>query len=150
MAVVNRTLDASEQRKIISNSIASTSFLISGVTNHIGLVPWPGVIEAGQIAVEGVSGSPAYTLKVARFIAGTGFTVIVVGSSNAPVTFGTSGGMASGLSLPAAGSTLLNVLANDLLILQTLGGTGAAAEKLSVSVVIRPIQDIKTHFGLSV
>lgn len=146
MAVVNRTLDASEQRKVISNTITSTSFLINGVTNMIGLVPFNGVIDTGMLAVEGVSGSPAYSLKVARFIAGTGFTVIVVGSSNLPVAIGTSGPI--GLSLPASGSTLNNVLANDVLLLHALGGTGAAAEKLTVSVVVRPVQDIKTHFGV--
>lgn len=149
MAVINRALDASEQRKIIAAKYVATE-LTNGLTNHIGFVPWPGVIDAGQIAVEGVSGAPAYVLGVARFIVGTGFTLIVVGSSQVPPALGTSGVMGSGLSLPASGSTLLNVLANDLLMLSTLGGTGAAATKVSVSVVVKPIQDIKTHFGLSV
>lgn len=147
MAIVNRALDASEQRKVIGARYGAAE-LTNGITNMIGLVPFPGVIDSGQIAVDGVSGSPAYVLKVARFIAGTGFTVIVVGSSQAPPALGTSGVMGSGLSLPASGSTLLNVLANDILLLQTLGGTGAAANHVSVSVIVRPIQDIKQHFGV--
>lgn len=154
MAIINRTQDASEQRKVMQVALGAVA---TGVTNVIGVVPYPAVLDEAQIVAYGLSGSPSYALNVDRFIAGTGFTTIVLGtgSSNTPAAFGTSGAGsfgtslfgASGMILAAAGSTLLNLLPNDVLVL-TSGGSNAAAKAVVCAVAIRPIQDVKAHFGL--
>lgn len=154
MAVVNRTLDATEQRKIMSVAVSGTSGIpiITGTTLLIGVVPWPCTLDAGQLACFGQSGAPTVALAVQRFIPGTGATsyVIATGTSNLPPAFGTSGVGISAMILPAAGSTLLNLLANDVLHLVVAGGAGAACTGIVGSLVLKPIQDIKTNFGLTV
>lgn len=151
MAVVNRTLDTSEQYKVIQcgwqQSGTTTVAVVTGMTLALGVVPWPSVLAAGQLYAQGVSGSPTYQLVVKRFIAGSGYTAFNVGSANAGVDFGVSGVPVAGMSLPAAGSTLLNLLANDWLMINT-GGANSAAQMVEAAVVLRPIQDIKINFGL--
>lgn len=153
MAVVNRTLDPSEQRKTMSCSVNGSSGIVipTGATFVVGIVPWPCTLDAGQLVALGVSNSPTCALSIARFIPGAGLTtyVIATGTSNLVPAFGTSGVGISAMILPAAGSTLLNLLANDVLQL-TFAGTNAAATFLNVAVVLKPIQDIKVHFGLTV
>lgn len=154
MGIVNRTNDATEQRKSFDLIAAATA---TGVTLTVGLVPWPCVLDVAQLAIWGASGAPSFALAVNRFIAGTGFTTIVLatGTSNIPAEFGTSGPGAfgaslfgaSGMVIAAAGSTLLNLLQNDLLTLTT-GVANTAVKGLAVSVALRPIQDIKVFYGL--
>jgi hypothetical protein len=151
MAIINRTLDASEQRKILSCSVNGSSgiAIITGSTAVLGIVPWPCTLDAGQIVAFGVSNAPTCALSVNRFIPGSGQTtyVIATGTSNLPPAFGTSGVGISGMILPASGSTLLNLLANDVLQL-TFAGTNAAATFLNVTLVLKPIQDQKVNFGI--
>jgi hypothetical protein len=142
MAVVNRTLDPSEQKKVLEFAIGA---LATGITIPAFQVPFNSVLSGGQIAAFGLSGSPTYQLAVQRFIPGTGATAFTIGSANAPLAYGTSG--AFGLSLPAAGSTLLNLLANDVLTV-TSGASNAAVTGLNIGIVLRPLQDIKTQFGV--
>lgn len=147
MAVVNRTLDASQQKhgEISGRFVAAD--LVNGVTRMIGIVETPCVVTGGQMAVSGISGAPAYSIVVSRFVVGTGYTTFTLGTSQIPVELGTSGVLTSGLSLPASGSTLLNLQANDVLLLRTNGGTGAAAVDMSLKIIVRPIQDVKQYFG---
>lgn len=153
MAIVNRTLDASEQRKTMSMSANGSSgiVIITGSTFVVGVVPYACTLDAGQLVAFGVSNSPTCALSVNRFIVGSGQTtyVIATGTSNLVPAFGTSGVGISAMILPAAGSTLLNLLPNDVLQL-TFAGTNAAATFLNVALVLKPIQDVKTHFGLTV
>lgn len=146
MAVVNRALDTTQQKEMISANFSAAQ-LVNGSSAPLGIVHTPSVVTGGQMALGGVSGAPAYSIVVHRFIAGSGVTAIVLCSSQVIIGYGTSGALPSGLSLPASGSTLLNLQANDYLYLLAHGGTGAAANFLSVSVVLRPLQDIKKHFG---
>jgi hypothetical protein len=154
MAIVNRSKDASEQRVVFSQNYAATA---TSVTLSIGIVPYPCTLDEAQVVGWGLSGAPSYALAVNRFIAGTGFTTIVLGTgtSNIIAEFGTSGAGSfgtslfgsSGMVLAAAGSTLLNLVANDLLTV-TSGVANTAVKALSVEVVLRPTQDIKNHFGM--
>jgi hypothetical protein len=139
MAILNRTLDQSQQRAVMS---AAAGAVATGVTGVIGVVPYPCFMEAGEIAAFGISGTPNYAVVVNRFIPGAGATAITVavGTSNAPLAFGTSGAIAMAISA----STQL--LANDVLMYQS-GGTTSAVTGLAIGVVLRPIQDIKIHFG---
>jgi hypothetical protein len=154
MAIVNRSKDASEQRVVFMQNYAATA---TALTLTLGIVPYPCTLDEAQIAAWGLSGAPSYALAVNRFITGTGFTTIVLatGTSNIVGEFGTSGAGAfgtslfgsSGMVLAASGSTLLNLVANDLLTLTT-GVANTAVKGLSVEVVLKPTQDIKTHFGM--
>lgn len=150
MSVLNRTLDITEQRKVLGLPNLKAADLTNGITSVIGVVPWPCVLDSAQIAMTGISGAPNYQINVDRFIAGTGFTTIILatGTSNTPPAYGTSGVGISGMILAPTGSTLLNLLANDMLMLTTGGGVAAAAKAASVSVVLIPLQDSKVHFGI--
>lgn len=143
MATTNRALDASEQKKSVW---AYNGPLATGVTAIVHHVEWPSVLVAGQVAAFGISGSPTAQLVINRFIVGTGFTAISIGSANALPAYGTSGVPVAGVSLPASGSTLNNLLANDILLVLT-GGANSAVTGLSVNLVLQPIQDVKAFFG---
>jgi hypothetical protein len=143
MAIVNRSLDASEQRKVIQVVAGAVATGVSGI---IGVVPWPCTLDAGEIAAFGLSGAPNYGLILNRFVVGAGVTAITiaVGTSNIPLAYGTSGGWS--MVLPASGSTLLSLQANDVLMFQS-GVANTAVTGLAVSVVLKPIQDIKINHG---
>ncbi len=146
MAIINRALDVSEQRKTFDAKAGATA---NGVTGILCTVPWASVLDGAQVAAFGLSGAPTVTLKVNRFIIGAGVTAFAVSGAEAVAAFGTSGVLARGMSLLASGNTLLNLLPNDVIMWEAGGGTGAAATGYSVSIVLRPLQDIKTHFKLS-
>lgn len=169
MSVFNRSKDVSEQRErfyipmngnvgIATGTSTWTGVIPTGVTMTAMIVPYPCTIDEAQISAWGLSGTPQYTLAVNRFIAGTGFTTwnIAQGTSNTPAAYGTSGAGAFGTStlgwsgmvfLNAAGSTLNNLVANDLLTVTT-GGANTAAVSVCVGIVLKPIQDVKVNFGL--
>lgn len=143
MAIVNRTLDASEQRKSFTANFAATA---TGLTLPILEVPFNSTLDAVQLAAFGLSGAPTYALRVQRFIVGTGLTVIAGGATTAtPPEFGTSGILT--MSLATSGSTLLNLLAGDVLTITT-GAADTAVKSLSVGICIKAVQDIKTTNGV--
>lgn len=154
MAIVNRTLDPSEQKKVFEIVGAATG---TGVTLNLGIVPYQANLIGGQVAAWGVSGSPTFQLQVQRFIAGTGYTSITVatGTSNIVAEFGTSGPGSFGTSLfgssglvcASVGSTLMQLQANDLLVVQS-GGSNSAVKGFALAVVIQPTVDVKYNFGL--
>ena len=148
MAVINRTKDVTEQRRTF---LYSAGAFATGVTAIVAQVPWPCVLESGQIAAFGLSGAPNYALYVNRFIPGTGATAILVatGTSNVPSAFGTSGVAGTGSSgiVMAWGSTLLNLLPNDVLMVQS-GVANTAVTGLAITLVARPTQDVRVHFGI--
>lgn len=156
MAIVNRTLDITEQKKNLSYQINTAAQLITGVTSALGIVPWPGVFYGGQMAVTGVSGAPTYQVSVLRFIAGAGATtwILATGTSNVGHEYGTSGAGAaagnSGMNCLSSASTLAILQANDLLYVVAAGGSGAAALSLVLNFVIAPTADIKYSYGLGI
>mgnify|MGYP003343490355 CR=1 FL=1 len=75
--------------------------------------------------------------------------VVATGTSNVPSAFGTSGVAgtgASGIVMPW-GSTLMSLLPNDV-IMVTSGVANTAVTGLAITLVAKPVQDIKVHFGL--
>lgn len=148
MPIINRGKDASEQRKVFEYKAGAFA---TGVTAIVAHIPYPCVLEQGQIAAFGLSGAPNYALVINRFIAGAGATAITIatGTSNVPSAFGTSGVAATGASgiNMLWGSTLANLMPNDVIMVQS-GVANTAVTGLAVSLVVRPIQDIKVHFGL--
>jgi len=148
MAVINRTKDVTEQRQVFRIRDGAVA---TGVTGIVAQIPFPCVLESGQIAAFGLSGAPNYALVLNRFIAGAGATAITIatGTSNVPSAFGTSGVAGTGTSgiVMPWGSTLLNLLPNDVIMYQS-GVANTAVTGLAISLVVRPTQDIKVHFGL--
>ena len=148
MGIINRTKDTTEQRRHFTYNAGAFA---TGVTATVAHIPYPCVLEMGQIAAFGLSGAPNYALTLNRFIAGAGATAIVLatGTSNVPSAFGTSGVAATGSSgiNMLWGSTLMNLLPNDV-VMVTSGVANTAVTGLAITLVVRPIQDIKVYFGL--
>lgn len=145
MSVHNRTLGDDEQRKALyfNQNVALTS----GETGVLKMIPFPCVLQGAQIAAFSVASNVNLLLTVSRFIPGTGFTTFNIGSTFAPPSFGTSGVPASGVSLPAAGNTLLILTANDVVGYQVGGGATAAIFGLAGCLVVKPLQDVKVFIG---
>lgn len=143
MAIVNRSLDPSEQRKVFE---AAYGAVATGVTVFVCAVPFNSTLDGIRVAAAGLSGSPTYAMTVQRFITGAGLTAITGGATTlTAVAFGTSG--IQSMVMAASGSTLLNLLAGDVIAL-TSGAANTAVTNLSVSAVIKAVQDIKTSFGI--
>lgn len=142
MAITNQALDVSLAKKTVEFGFGA---LATGVTQIIWQVAYPCTLNAAQVAAFGLSGAPNVALLNNRFIPGAGLTVMTVatGTSNVVVAFGTSGVGASGLNI---GASFTQLLANDVLILQT-GVANAAVTGLSGNIVITPIQDTTTYLG---
>lgn len=143
MAICNRGLDASEQKRTFSNSFPLTG---TGVTLPILMVPFNSELQAARLSAVGLSGAPTFDLRIQRFIAGAGVTILNPGTTTLTATaVGTSG--IQTVLLAASGSSLVQLLAGDLLTLTT-GAANTACAALSVAVVIQALQDIKTQFGV--
>jgi hypothetical protein len=144
MAIVNANLDTSEQRVPFSINVGAVA---NGASGIVCPIPYPCSLDAVQITAFGISGAPNFSLVVNRFISGSGMTAITVavGTSNLARAYGTSGSKA--MVLPAIGSTLTQLQANDVLMF--LGGATSsdAVANLSLSLVLRPISDVTKFFG---
>lgn len=140
MGIINRTMDASEQKESLK---FNTSALATGVEVVVGPIERACTISDAKISVIGVSGTPHYALKAMRFVAGTGGSTFAIGTSFAPTAFGTSGVLS--FSLPATGSSLLQLQKGDMLVL-TSGGSNAAVTALALDIVVQNSQDIKTWY----
>lgn len=141
MGIINRTNDVSEQKE----SIKITAALPVNGTEYISAPMERAVtITDCKASLLGISGAPTVFLRGLRFIAGTGGSSFAIGSSFAVTAFGTSGYLS--YSLPASGSTLLNLQKGDCVVVVMGGGTGAAATSVTVDLVVQNIQDIKTWY----
>src|SRR6478735_5869401 len=144
MPIINREKDITEQRDLFDYAVQGTA---TGAT-YLCPIPYAGLAVGGFQANIGLSGSPVHSFAISRFVVGAGTTLIGLGvtitasgfgtSGGQMFTFGTSGGVGSTLG---AGVTLL---ANDLIIMNTAGANAAVAQ-CSTTLVVRCLQDFKTH-----
>jgi len=151
MPLINRDKDQSEQREVYAINLTSSvngasagltqPGVITGVTYPLCTIPFPATLVAVEEAVWGLSGTPTHSLWIYRFAGG--FTSIQIGASLNPTAFGTSGALAC--SLYAAATYPLQT--GDQLALYALG-TNAACAQAQVTVVVKALQDIKSHFGV--
>lgn len=146
MGITNRANNASQQR-VPLNFIDNVG-LTSGQTGVLAYVPFPCVLNAAQVAAFSIASAPNLLLTVSRFIVGAGVTTWNLGSTFLPNSFGTSGVLGSGISLPASGSTLNILTANDVLGFVVGGGSTAAIYGLAGCFVVEPIQDSRVFLGL--
>jgi len=138
MGIINRTLADSEQKKQMDQVISTTK---TAVSYPIYRAPCAMVISDARSAMMGISGTPTSTLQIQRFVAGAGLTTIAISGALTVTAQGTSGPQQ--YSLPAAGSSLLNLSAGDVVV-ATQGGANAGADALYVALVVSSLQDIRT------
>lgn len=137
MGIINRTNDVSEQKESL---MLKTGAQVNTNEFAVATVERPQVITAIQTVGFGVSGAPTGILRVTRF----GGASYFVGSTFLVPNVGVSGPL--GVSLPATGSSLLNLQKNDLVTVLFGGGTGAASQSAVVDIVVQNIADIKTWY----
>ena len=141
MGIINRTMDASEQKEAIKISVLApvngSEVLIPPFERNV-------TISDAKVSLLGISGAPTVHLRGLRFIAGTGGSSFAIGSSFAVTAFGTSGYLS--YSLPASGSTLLNLQKGDCISVIFGGGTGAACTTATLELVVQNVADIKTWY----
>lgn len=143
MAIVNRDLDASEQRSVLN--FRSTAQINTGATHLVALMPYAGSIQSARAVGLGLSGAPIVNFQIQRFAGGN--TVIACGISGLVLNaFGTSGVLGySGLA--AQGSTLLNFQAGDMLLME-FSGANTAALTVVAEIVVKKTQDIVSMNGV--
>ena len=152
MAIVNRDLDSSQQTAVLNCAIYSslsagasagvvTPGVQTGKTYVLANIGSPAQLVAAAAGAYGVSGSLATSLWIYRFAGG--FTSIAVGQTLAVQGYGTSG--LQGISC-FAGSTFL--LQNGDQVALYAQGANAACDSITVSLVVKALQDIKTSFGV--
>lgn len=140
MGIINRTQDLSEQKEMLENSVLGQT---TGVVYPIGIISRPQTLADAKCSTLGLSLAPTVTLGIQRVTGLAGVTLIPISTALVQVAFGTSGFQT--FSLPAAGSTLLNLQKGDLLTI-TAGGSTAGASSAMIDVVVQNSQDIKTWY----
>lgn len=139
MPNINRTDDASQQQEILT--ISNQVLTVNGATLYCStVVPRAQTIQSIQTTCFGISGAPQALLGCLRFANSTSF---VIGSTALIPSYGVSGYMSYSLQ---GGTTALQLQKGDVLVLQQLGGTGAATLAVSVDIVVKNTQDIKTWY----
>lgn len=140
MAIVNRDLDASQQKDVIN--FRSGAAVATGASLNAAVIAFPCALQSVAAYATGVSNAMQVAFNIQRFAGGA--TVIALGVSNLVlVNFGTSGILGfSGLAAP--GSTLLNLQQGDVLNLVTSVANGNALD-LVVNFVVKKLQDIVAH-----
>lgn len=141
MAIVNRDLDNTEQRETLNGQIQAA---VTGVTYCVAQVAYPAQLISAWVSGRGLSGTPHLSMWLHRFTPGSGFTSIVMGSTVALPSFGTSGGITFNVS--AAGVTYPLQTGDQLVIYTQAANT--AADQISSSLVVEALQDIKTAYGV--
>ena len=150
MGILNRTMDVSEQKEVYSQVFASGGVggsMIAGIGSTLQLAPLPspGTLQAAIVSCQGASVAATSSLEIFRFIPGAGVTTISgLGASFTIPAMGVSGYLS--VSLVAAGSTLLNLLAGDQVQMRTGANTCVLP---SLSIVVKKTQDIVARFGSS-
>ena len=140
MSVINRTLDVSEQQE---NLVLSEKLAVATDALYVYHVPRPMQLQSINVAASGISGSPVGLVEIQRFVVGAGLTTIPVGNSLAIAAIGTSG--VQSVSLPAAGSSLLELQKDDILNV-AISGADSGADNLIISAVVKNLQDIKSWY----
>lgn len=143
MAISNRDLDASEQRKIVHQVIGA---IATGVTRYVMQVAQPCVLEQVRAAATGVSNAMTLQVSVDRFVPGAGLTNIAgMATALVLVNLATSGPQAAVLA--ASGSTLLALQSGDIVKVVSAVASGNATD-LAVSLVLKSSQDIRSFYGV--
>lgn len=140
MANINRTDDVSQQKDLIQQNLGA---MATGATFPVHKAPRVQVITDAKFSAVGSSGSPTHTLVLQRFVVGAGLTTITISGALASQNMSTSGSQT--FSLPAVGSSLLQLASGDILTVLSGGANSAVANAL-LDVVVQNVQDIKPWY----
>lgn len=148
MAIVNRDLGQTEQMRTLASVLSTSVAASAGSSFHAAQVPYPCTLMGIDVAANSVSGAPVISCDIKRW-SGAGVTTIAnVGQSLTVTAHGISTAYQS-MSMAAAGSTLLNLQAGDVIVInQNFSGGSVAAGNMVVTAVVQAIQDFKQSFGL--
>lgn len=145
MAISNRDLDTSEKKKAFSVTLGKKSNPnVTSSTLMLGTIPFRSELTALSVAGFGLSGAPQIELRIQRFIAGAGGTLMAPGISAIVPEMGVSGPV--GVSLPASGNTLIQLLPGDQLVALT-AVANTSTDSMTVGYVLKALQDFKADFG---
>lgn len=133
MAIVNRSKDTSEQKRDVSVNIEDT---VTSTDSHVYHAPHALEIQSALGLAEGLSGTPTAQLKIQRFVTGAGETQIAIGPALTLQSVGTSGPQS--FTISAA-----DLQAGDQVIVSH-AGSNAALDILSISMVVKATQDVKS------
>lgn len=136
MAIVNRSLDTSEQKYAAEMHMNGS---VTGESDVVSHFPYPVSLSAAKAIAVGLSGAPTCQLQIARFVTGAGDTLIPLSSALTLVAVGTSGPQ----SFSVTSTALLQ--AGDRLVV-THAGTNAAVRQLNVCAVVQVLQDVRSFF----
>lgn len=143
MAIINRTLAASQQHEVLTSHLGPVA---TAVTSIVYVAPYPTTLKQVKVAALGLSGAPTHKLTLNRFVVGSGATAIDIYATAAVPAIGTSGLFTP--SLPAAGSSLLSLQAGDYLTVISAGANTALLD-CTYELVLQAVQDIKSFYGTS-
>lgn len=143
MAIVNRDLDVTQQRIAFETTpgVIGVSTLI-----HVGIVNCASQLLVVAHTAFGLSSTPTVGVQIQRFVVGAGLTTIPLNGSSllTIAAFSTSGIQTQ--TLPASGSTLLQLLKGDEIQLVT--STASSAATYVVQAVTQILQDVKSDYGV--
>lgn len=141
MPIIAREYDGSEKRILVTSEFSN----LAAGTYGVEIVPGPYQIDAVRVAATGLTSAPTVQIAARRFISGVGATTINIGATLLTITaWGTSG--VQSYLLPATGSSLLQLAENDVLSVITASG---GVTEMSVSFVLRTLQDIKSYYSVA-
>lgn len=148
MAIVNRDLDRTEQRVVLSTIVSTSVGASAGSAFHVAQAPFPCVLESVAVAANSVSGAPQVAVDIKRW-SGAGVTTIPFVSTTLAITAHGISTAYQSVSLQSVGSTLTQLQAGDVVVLnQLFSGGNVAIGNAVVNVTIRALQDIKQHYNL--
>ncbi len=149
MSIINRDLDPSLQ-VVNSAVVVSTSVGASAAVGfQIAQLAAPGTLVGVCVAANSISGAPTVSLSLKRWTSGGVTTIPYIGSTLAVLAYGASAAYQM-IPLAAAGSTLLNLQAGDVLVLQQeFSGGNVAIGGAVVTSCVKALQDITQHFNIT-
>lgn len=142
MAIVNRDLDASQQKDIIEVNLGAVA---TATTRFISLPPYACTIQTLVAAAAGVSNAMQVAFEK---ITGAGSSGVPIGISNLVLQNRSTSGPQGFSGLAAVGSTLLNFARGDCLQVVTSVSNGNATDLL-LQIVVKKTQDIVSYNGVS-
>lgn len=140
MAINNRSLDGSEQRTATTAALGAVGGAAAEI-HYVHVAPRPQLVEQLKVSCLGLTGAATANFQLTRFVVGSGQTII--------------GGLAGTLTLAAFGTSGLQTvtyLASFLLqggdcIQMTSGASNVGVAEMTVTTVVKNLEDIKTNFG---
>lgn len=140
MAIVNRSLDATEKKVVVHASIGA---LATSITRAVVPLAWPAALKSVAVAAQGLSGAPGLAIQ-RRYFAGGETTAIL--ATLAPADYGTSGIQV--LDVVSDGATQAQQLGSGDVLEIVSSGANTALADLSLNFVLEKLQDVVSHNGI--